>query len=381
MTVRGALVVGTLGVACVPSGAWAFPGLHVIYTSAGAARAIHDGSVDQPGLTQTHRQAPIREDMRWPTERRIGKVSGRSLARMQPSAMVRTFRAAWEAPGVGDLVGVDEITASDWTPEASRDLRTALDTLGTDANRVMLYISPGLVGQIGRVDLRRRLPARLAEIFVAIGGAGAIHLEMYHGDGTSFTRSEFAEYATRWLARWAPADPGKLHLLLGRAVGVGQAELWSRARSSPAGRTLLANGAGVYGLREAAEGADWLVAYRVFAAQPAVPPPEGDTPVAVGGGLVVVPGRGRSLTVLLSRRARAVVRLIPLSTGRGRVVAKVNGPTSPAGLVIRLPTDLRPGRYRIVTVALGDGLRDVSNVPFRVGGTAPRVASQHADAR
>ena len=156
----------------------------------------------------------------------------------------------------------------------------------------MLYLSPGIVSQIGRVDLRRPLDARLVALLGAMRGAGAVELEMYHGDRSPFTAYEFAVYSTRLLARWAPGDPGALHLLLGPSGSVGQGEVWRRARATPAGRALLANGAGAYGLPNAAEGLDWLRADRAFLADPADPPPGGDFPVPVGGGLTVTPPGG-----------------------------------------------------------------------------------------
>jgi hypothetical protein len=381
MTLERLLPCAGLLASLAPATAAAFPGLHVIYGSSEAARAIHDGTPDLPGLAAALRQAPVRDDVRWPPARRIGKVGGRALSRLGPAPMAHLLQAGWADPRVGGLVGVDELTARDWTPERSRALRVALGRLGPDARRVVLYVSPGLVSQIGRVDLRLRLSAPLAELLATLREAGAVQLETYHGDGEPFSRSEFAEYATRWLARWAPADPGKLHLLLGRADRIGQEQLWSRARSTPAGRTILANGAGSYGLRSAAEGRDWLQAYRLFAAQPTAPPPEGDADVPVGGGLSVSLSPGReSITVTLSRRARAVVRLVPLAGMRRRVIAKLHGPTPPAGLTTPLPDDLRPGRYRIITVALGDGLRDVSNVALTVPRTRDRASVRQAAA-
>jgi hypothetical protein len=48
-------------------------------------------------------------------------------------------------------------------------------------------------------------------------------------------------------------------------------------------------------------------------------------------------------------------------TGRGRprVIAKLDGQGSK---LVTIPRDLHPGRYRIVTVALGGDLREVSNI-------------------
>jgi hypothetical protein len=156
--------------------------------------------------------------------------------------------------------------------------------------------------------------------------------------------------------------------MFGSAPGIGQAQLWIRARASAAGRTILASGAGVYGLRTAAEGLDWLQGYNAFQAAPTTPPPGGDEAVPVGGGLSVSQVKGRAVTVVLSREARAVLRLIPLDGGRSRVVGKIEGPTPSTGRAIELPADLAPGHYKLITVALGSDLKDVSNVPVSVNG-------------
>ena len=73
-------------------------------------------------------------------------------------------------------------------------------------------------------------------------------------------------------------------------------------------------------------------------------------------------------TVTLDRPGRAVLRVIPAGGGAGRVVAKVTGPTAPQGVSVRLPPDLARGRYRLITVALGQDMRDTENVGFTVGG-------------
>jgi hypothetical protein len=366
---RGAGVATLVAIALLVAAAPAAAQLdmRLLYAPAEAARAINDGAPDAPGLTDTLRQAPVFEDPRWPASRLVAKVSGADLSRMRPSEMARALRAAWADPRVGDHVAVDELTAADWDEAQSEALEEALGLLGHDARKVILYLGPGLVSQIGRVDLRRPLESRLVALLEALRGAGAVQLEMYHGDRTPFTDYEFAVYSTRFLARWAPGDPDRLHLLLGPAKGVPHEEIWRRARATPAGRDLLDNGAGVYGLPDAAEGLSWLRAYRAFLADPAAAPPGGDFAVPSGGGLTVTPPQSRTATLVLSRAGRAVVRVIPAGGGRARVVAKVNGPTNPEGVAIRLPADLEPGRYRLVTVALGQDLRDTENVGFTVG--------------
>jgi hypothetical protein len=67
----------------------------------------------------------------------------------------------------------------------------------------------------------------------------------------------------------------------------------------------------------------------------------------------------------ISRRGNAVVTTQPLSGGFVRAIKKLTGPT-PGPLLIRLPRDTRPGRYRVRAVLIGDGLRDRAGVVVRV---------------
>lgn len=339
--------------------AGAQPGLEVVYGSRDAANAISDGPSGAQGLTTASRQGPIFTDARWPARRVIAKMSGAELSRLGPEGMVRALRARLADPASGGTVGVDELASADYGEANAEDLATALAILGPDAKRVVLYVGPGLVSQIGRVDPRRPLSARLSAVLRALRGAGAVQLETYHAGGIPFTRAEFAVYSTRWLTRWAPADPALLHLILGPPRGVTQKVLWWRARASVPGRTLLANGAGSYGLTTKVEGLNWLAGYTAFRANPTTPPPGGDVHVARGGTLAVSQPVRRRVTVVLGRKARAVMRLQPVIGGPGRTVAKLYGPTPAAGIVVRLPADVRPGWYWLVTVALGDDLRDV----------------------
>jgi subtilisin family serine protease len=341
------------------------PGLLLVYMRAEPAAAIRAGAPGLPGLHQVRRQIPIGDEAQWPPDRRIAKLGGTALAGMSAVEMAAALRGAWSEPKVGGLVAVDEITIADWDEARSAALLQALTALGPDARRVILYVSPGLVGAIGISDPRRALTPRLAALLAALKAAGVVQLEVYHEGGVPFTTEEFATYPVRWLARWAPADPGALHMLFGPDHGVGQARLWSWARASLAGRTILANGAGAFGLRTAAQGLDWLAAHRDFTANPTASPQGGDVVISSGGGLSVSPPSGRTLAVTLARQARAVVSLVPLPAGAPRAVAKIDGPV--AGHVVRLPRNVRPGRYRIQVVALGQKLRDEAQLPLTVG--------------
>ena len=146
----------------------------------------------------------------------------------------------------------------------------------------------------------------------------------------------------------------------------GEDAIWSWARATPAGRQILANGPSVWGLRTADEGRAWLAAYRAFLADPAGAPAGGETPVPQGGGLTLAPAGGRRMTIGLARTARTVVRVQSVAGGPSRTVAKLYGPFAARTLV--LPRDMRPGEYRVIAVALGDGLRDVAVAPLVVRG-------------
>src|SRR5207244_1222190 len=54
-----------------------------------------------------------------------------------------------------------------------------------------------------------------------------------------------------------------------------------------------------------------------------------------------------------------LVRLVPPSERRGQVIGRLTGPTPARGVTFPIPSSVRPGRYRIVVVALGQaGVRD-----------------------
>jgi subtilisin family serine protease len=347
-----------------PPGA-ASPGLVLIYTRAEAAAAIREGSHGIQGLLQARRQIPIGDEARWPPDRRIAKLSGAGLASLDASEMAGALRAAWSDKKVGGMVAVDEITIAHWDEARSAALAQALASLGPDARRVILYVSPGLVGAIGISDPRKPLAPRLAAILAALQQAGVVQLEVYHLGAVPFTQEEFATYPVRWLARWAPADPGALHMLFGPDHGAGQARIWAWARASPAGRAILANGPGAFGLHTAAQGLDWLTAYHDFSANPTASPRGGDLIISSGGGLSVSPPSGRTLAVTVARPARVVVSLSRLPDGGPRAIAKIDGPA--AVRIVQVPVNVRPGRYRIQVVALGQKLRDEVQLPLTVG--------------
>jgi len=62
---------------------------------------------------------------------------------------------------------------------------------------------------------------------------------------------------------------------------------------------------------------------------------------------------------------RAVVTTQPVNGGFVRAIRKLTGPTR-GSVVIGLPRDTRPGRYRVRAVLIGDGLRDRAAVVVRI---------------
>ena len=98
---------------------------------------------------------------------------------------------------------------------------------------------------------------------------GGVHLQMYHGLGgvvTAFTASEWRSTSTgvlELLARYG-GDAGRVHFLFSGtgtpagATGCADAQncSWKLAEATPAGRTILANGPGVY--RIGADAESWL---------------------------------------------------------------------------------------------------------------------------
>ena len=330
---------------------------HLLYLPQEPAAVLHDGLGGG-----TLRQAPLRPNPRWPASKVVGKVTGRELAGSGARRIEARLRAGWRRPGVGGLVGVDEITPRQWSPTASRALRAALTRMGDDAERVVFYASPALVEQVGRADPRRRLPGRLRHLVAAISRGGATFLQTYRGDSSPFPAREMATHPTRWLERW-PARGGDLRIMLGPDRGAGQAELWSRVRSTPAGRELLSRGPAAYGLDTAAEAREWLDQYRAFRATPTVSVTGSDFPVPEPGGLSLTALSSSRVRIAITRPGRAVVTMTPVRGGFRRAIRKLTGPRK---TVIRLPRDSRPGRYRVRAVLIGDGLRDRDAVIVRV---------------
>jgi hypothetical protein len=327
----------------------------MLYLNEEAASVIHD-ALGGPTL----RQAPIRPNPRWAAPGLVGKVTGGELAGDGPARIAAELRAGWRQPGVGNLVAVDEIRPRQWTAQGAQALAKALRDMGSDAHRVIFYASPAFVEQVGRADPRRPLPARTRWLFDAVARGRATYLQTYRGDLSPLPPREMASAPTRWLARW-PADGGELRLLLGPDGGLGQAELWSRVRSTPAGREMLARGPGAYGLRGTGDAREWLAQYRSFQAAPTRSVTGVDYPVPQPGGLVLEAAGPNRIRLQLTRPGNAVVTTQRLSGGFVRAIRKLTGPTAEP-ILIPLPRDTRPGRYRVRAVLIGDGLKDRAGV-------------------
>jgi hypothetical protein len=279
LTIPIALAGALVGLGpCAPGTLAADPSL--LYLREDAAVAV-DAAVGGGTL----RQAPAAHHARWGSAHLVGKVRGTEIEGKSAARIAAVLRAGWRHDGAGGRVAVDEITPARWTAAGAARLGRALALLGPAADRVVFYAAPSLVERVGRVDPRRALPPRLACLVAALSRGRATYLLTYRGDGTPFPAREMAVHPTRWAARW-PAGRGELRVMLGADTGAGQAELWARVRSTPAGRAMLARGPGAYGLAAAAAGRDWVAQYRAFLAAPSVSatgvdyavPPRGASP-------------------------------------------------------------------------------------------------------
>lgn len=356
--IAAAAVVVPSGLAVFPATATAAdaPLLYLLKEPAAAANDALGGP--------TLRQAPLTPDARWPSARVVGKVRGRDLAGQAPGRIAALLRAGWHQPNVGGLVAVDEITPKQWSAAAAANLAQALDQLGGDAGRVIFYAAPSFVEQVGRADPRAALPAPLGQLVDAVSRGRATYLLTYRGDMSPFPAREMATHPTRWAARW-PAGRGELRVMLGPDGGAGQPEIWSRLRATVAGRTLLANGPAAYGLTTTAAARQWVAQYRAFRASPTVSATGADFPVPMPGGLSLSPAGTNRVKLRLDRPGRAVLTMAPVAGGKLRAIRKLAGPTG-GDVVVRLPTDTRPGRYRVQAVLIGDGLRDRAAVVVQV---------------
>ena len=292
-------------------------------------------------------------------------MRGRDLAGASPSRIAAMLRAGWRQQGVGDLVAVDEVTPAQWTPSSAAGLAAALDQLGPDAQRVIFYAAPAMVERVGRADPRAALPAPLGQLIDAMSRARATYLLTYRGDLSPFPAREMAMHPTRWAVRW-PAGRGELRIMLGPDAGLGQREVWARVRVDRCrARPPLARprrlrarhprrraglGVPVPGVPRVADRLDHGRRLPGPDARRAHPDRRRRQP----GAGAHRPPRARRRDHGARRRAEPC--------GRS---ASSPDPTS-GDVVVRVPTDTRPGRYRVQAVLIGDGLKDRAAVVVRV---------------
>lgn len=379
-----AVGLGVLLSLALPTSAVAIPvGSVLIYDTTEPAAIVNDG-VSALGLMPLRQWPANVDEDRWPVQKRVGKVSGDLLARQSQAGMRAMLEAEMNDPTTSGTVGVDEISRTRWSPTSARYLKGALRALGPRAENVLFYVGPSLVERVGRSDPRRSLDATMQGLLDAMALGGATYLEMYNGDHTPVSQLDYARYPTRWMERWPAKRIGALRLVFGRAqpeIGATQEAIWNWARASAAGRTLLANGAAIFAVRDPALAQDWVDGYRQFIANPSAVPPQGDYPVPGPGALaVVLPKKktlvaGSKVTITMARRGKAVFRLAPRTgSSRGRVIGKFSGPTSSRGGKLKIPADTHSGSYRLIGVMMGDGITD--RVTLHVKVTDPKVRAK-----
>jgi hypothetical protein len=142
---------------------------------------------------------------------------------------------------------------------------------GSYADRVHIYVAPAFVTAIavGRGPHRHLgqdgNPQRATwrGVMPAIARAGGVWLEMYHGNQGALAVQTFSADIWRATPRSFSAylkrfggDPSRLHLMISGAANMPPGApagcespmscQWALARSTPAGRAMLANGVGVY---------------------------------------------------------------------------------------------------------------------------------------
>lgn len=369
---RACLLTTALAGLLLPVGA--LGAVNVVYGEAEAANVILEGTAEAEGISSLIRQAPVADDRRWPPARLLGKISGRELAAMPTAeALAAALRqnagivtAMGQRMPVGAGVGVDEITPAHWTVESANRLRDALASFPEELRgAVVFYGSPALVAQVGRPDPREPLPPHLAALVEALGTGGHLFLEIYTGDLAPLEARDMGTYLTRWLHRFPAAAHERLHVLTGPPRGVTIGSIWNRVRATEAGRAILKNGAGAFGLSTADEGRQWLVAHHGFTAQPDAPSPEDGVVVPVGGGVEILHRAGARLRtggvvrVRLSRPGIAIVRLWPVGAGPRRNLRKVTVGNRTTTVAAKIPRYAKPGRYQVVVSLKGQGISDM----------------------
>lgn len=157
---------------------------------------------------------------------------------------------------------------------------------GSYADRVHVYVAPSMVTSIGEgrgehftLDKAGSKSVRPAwrGVMPALARAGGVWLEMYHGHGGAVKAKVWRNAPERfgtYLSRHGGAGLAQLHFLVtGTASAPAGAPArcgspmscqFALARSTPAGRAVLANGPGAY--RTGSQAGEWLAEYnRTFA--------------------------------------------------------------------------------------------------------------------
>lgn len=232
---------------------------------------------------------------------RVSKVSGATIAGLSPAGIAATLRQEIRAGRYGarsHLVTVDEIGSAFGDPlprvmrvgaalpavpatnpgskftAAMRMLQDQSPYGGTWASRVHVYLAPavhtsiaagrGPERNLGRDGKPHRRSWRA--LMPGLAMAGGVHLEMYHGLGGQLT----ALSAGQWRAIPAAflglfnrygGSASTVHFMFtatdvpagATGCGSGTACSWTLAESTPAGRTVLANGPGVHRIGTAAD--------------------------------------------------------------------------------------------------------------------------------
>lgn len=244
----------------------------VVYGTDEAANAIHAGTPGNAGLRGSLRQAPPTDNPRWPPGVQLGKASGNELAELPTArAMADYLRANQrrivvngQARPIGGWVGVDEIRPKRWTAERSRRLRRALDMMGPHQHRVVFYVISAYVEQSGRPRLPQRVRSRNAVLRQTLASGGHTFFQLYRSTLQPTPTALMSNGLRAIHSAFPRAQRHRLHVLIGPSRGATQGTIFARVRQTAAGRRMLSNGPGSFGLTSAGDGRDWLAAYRAF---------------------------------------------------------------------------------------------------------------------
>lgn len=249
----------------------------LVYDFGVHARVLRDGDGTLAGLGVSEnavQQMPTRSV--FPAEQLVGKVRRDQIRRLSARQLAdllvaRMGKREFLAGGAqSELVGFDELGADLRDSGDGPKLLAAMRILAARkhpvtgeplSRRVILYAAPSMVASVGTGRGAGDWDAALA----ACRLSGGVFLEMYHGLGRNLraaSREEFRTYPAGW-NRAMGSQTGRLHFLFtGR--GAAQGKQWAWAASTPAGRRILAAGAGAYRLGSRANTIAWLRAWHRY---------------------------------------------------------------------------------------------------------------------